>query len=114
MAPDSVDLIDEDDARSVFLALLEQVAYPAGADAHEHLDEVRAGNAEERHASLAGDGAGEQCLTGTGRSHHQDALGNAPAKLLKLLWVLEESDDLFQIILGFIGARDVGERDLVL
>ena len=41
----------------VRLALLEQVAHARRADAHEHLDEVRARHREERHARLAGDGA---------------------------------------------------------
>jgi hypothetical protein len=40
MSPDSVDLVDEDDAGGVLLALLEEVAHTAGADADEHLDEV--------------------------------------------------------------------------
>ena len=39
---DGVDLVDEDDRRGVLLGLLEQVADAAGADADEHLDEVRA------------------------------------------------------------------------
>ena len=39
---DGVDLVDEDDAGGVLLALLEEVAHAAGADADEHLDEVRA------------------------------------------------------------------------
>ena len=40
-------LVDEDDARRVLLALLEQVADAAGADADEHLDEVRAADREK-------------------------------------------------------------------
>ena len=36
-----VDLVDEDDARGVLLALHEEVAHARGADPHEHLDEVR-------------------------------------------------------------------------
>src|SRR6202043_2137696 len=67
MPADRVDLVDEDDAGRVLLALLEHVAYPAGADADEHLDEVRARDGEERHVGFAGDGAGEQGLAGAGR-----------------------------------------------
>ncbi len=61
---DGVDLVDEDDAGRVLLALLEEVADAARADADEHLDEVRAGDAEERHARFARDGAREERLAG--------------------------------------------------
>src|SRR3990172_3849193 len=62
LAADRVDLVDEDDARRVALGLLEEVAHPAGADANEHLHELGAGDAEEGHARLAGDGAAPQHL----------------------------------------------------
>src|SRR6478735_85176 len=55
LATDGVDLVDEDDARRVALGLVEQVADAAGADADEHLDELRAGDAEERHAGFTRD-----------------------------------------------------------
>ena len=40
MASDRVNLVDEYDAGRVLLALFEQVAHAARADAYEHLDEV--------------------------------------------------------------------------
>src|SRR6185437_12200665 len=64
MAADRVELVDEDDAGCRLLGLLEQVAYTAGADTDEHLDEVGAGDREERDPCLAGDRAGEQRLAG--------------------------------------------------
>ena len=76
---DGVDLVDEDDGRGVGLGLLEQVADPAGADADEHLDEVRAGDRVERHARLAGHRAGQQRLAGAGRAVQQHALGDLGA-----------------------------------
>src|SRR6201993_2322284 len=42
-----VDLVDEDDAGRVLLALFEHVADARGADADEHLDEIRARDREE-------------------------------------------------------------------
>ncbi len=57
MTADCVDFVDEHDAGRVLLGLFEHVANAAGADAHEHLDEVRARDGEERHVGLAGDGA---------------------------------------------------------
>ena len=79
-----VQLVDEDDARGLGLGLLEHVADAGGADADEHLDEVGAGEAEERHARLAGDGLGQQRLAGARRADQQHALGNPSAEDLVL------------------------------
>ena len=111
---DSVDFVDEDDAGGVLLALLEQVADAACAHADEHLDEVGAGDAEERHVGFAGHGAGQQGLAGSGRPDQQHALGNASAELLELLRLAQELDDFLELFLGFIHAGHVFERDLLL
>ena len=79
MAADRVDFVDEDDAGSVLLRLLEHVAHARGADADEHLDEVGTGNGEERHLGFARDGARQQRLAGTRRAHHEHALRNLAA-----------------------------------
>ena len=106
---DGVDLVDEDDAGRVLLGLLEQVAHARGADADEHLDEVGAGDAEEGHARLAGDGPRQERLAGAGRAEQQHALGDARAELLELLGVLEELLDLVQLLDGLVGAGHVLE-----
>ena len=77
VAADGVDFVDEDDAGRVLLALLEEVADARGADADEHLDEVRAADREERDVGLAGDRAGEQRLAGSRGAHEEHALGDA-------------------------------------
>jgi hypothetical protein len=51
-----VELVDEDDAGRLGLRVREEVADARGADTDEHLDEVRAVQAEERHAGFAGGG----------------------------------------------------------
>ena len=111
LAADGVDFVDEDDAGGVLLGLVEEVADAAGADADEHLDEFGTGDAEERHAGFAGDGAREQRLTGAGRADQQHALGDARAERGELLRVLEELDDFGELFLGFIDAGHVGEGD---
>src|SRR5579875_2041892 len=111
---DSIDFVDEDDAGGVLLALFEEVANAAGADADEHLDEIRAGDGEEGDVGFAGDGAGEQGLAGARRPDHEDALGDAAAELLEFLGFAEELDDFLELFLGFVDARDVLERDLFL
>ena len=111
MAADGVDLVDEDDAGRVLLGLVEHVAHAAGADADEHLDEVRARDREERHVGFAGDGARDQRLAGAGRADQQAAARNAAAEPLELLRVAQELDDLLQVDLGLVDAGDVLERD---
>ena len=114
MAADRVDFVDEDDAGGVFLALLEHVADAGGTDADEHLDEVRAGDSEERHVRLTGDGAREQGLAGAGGADQQHALGDLAAEALEFLRVLEELDDFLQLGLGLVDAGDVVEGDAAL
>ena len=114
MTADRVDFVDEDDAGGVLLALLEQVADAACADADEHLHEVRTRDAEEGHIGFAGYRAGQQGLAGSGRPDQQHALGNAAAQLLELLRFAQELDDLLQLFLGFIHAGDVFEGHLLL
>ena len=109
---DGVDLVDEDDGGGVGLGLLEQVTHAGGADADEHLDEVRAGDRVERHAGLAGDGAREQGLAGTGRAVEQHALGDLGADREELRGLGEELLDLVQLLDGLVGTGDVGEGDL--
>ena len=85
MTADGVDLVDEDDAGGVLLALLEEVAHTAGAYADEHLNEVGTGDGEERHIGFSGDRAGQQRLAGARRPDQQHAFWYAPAEPLELL-----------------------------
>ena len=114
MAADRVDFVDEDDAGRVLLGLLEHVAHAAGADADEHLDEVGAGNGEERHVGFAGDGARDQRLAGAGRADQQHAARNLAAEALELAGIAQELDDLLQVLLGLVDAGDVLEGDAAM
>ena len=105
LAADRVDLVDEDDARRVALGLVEQVAHAAGADADEHLDELGAGDAEERHARLTGDGARHQRLAGARRADEQHAARDARAERVELLGELQELDDFLELGLGLVDTR---------
>ena len=111
LAADGVDLVDEDDARAVPLGLVEQVADAAGADADEHLDELGAGDREERHAGLAGDRPGQQRLAGARRADQQHAARDARAERGELLRVLQELDDFLELGLRLVDAGHVVERD---
>ncbi len=109
MATDRVDLVDEDDARRVLLALAEQIPDTACADTDEHLDEVRARDREERNSGLARDRAREQRLPRARRADQQHTLRDPSAQARELLRVAQERDDLFELRLGFLDARDVRE-----
>ena len=111
MATDGVDLVDEDDAGRVLLGLLEHVADTAGADADEHLDEVRTRDGEEGDVGLAGDGASQQGLAGAGRADQQHAARDTAAETLELLRITQELHDLLQVLLGLVDARHILESD---
>ena len=74
---DGVDLIDKDDAGSLFLGLIEQITDLGSAHADEHLHKFRTGHGEEGHIGFTGYGLGKHGLTGSGRAYQQDALGHA-------------------------------------
>src|SRR5271170_3587082 len=111
MAADRVDLVDEDDAGRVLLALLEHVTHSAGADADEHLDKVGARNSEERHVRLAGDRPRQQGLARPGGTDQQHAFRDLAAEALKFLWVLQVLDDLLKLLLGLIDPGHVLKGD---
>ena len=113
MTTDRVNFVDENNARRGFLALLKHVADTAGADADKHLDEIGTADREEWDISLAGDGAGEQCLAGAGRPDQKHAFGNAPPEFLKLLRITQKLDQLLHFILGFLDSGDVAKSDLI-
>ena len=102
---DGVQFVDKDDRRRVLLCLVEEVAHAAGADADEHLDELRGGDAEERHARFAGHRSRHQRLAGARRADQQHAARQARAELVVFGGVAQEVDDLGQLLLGFFLAR---------
>ena len=114
MTAHRVDFIDENDAGSVLLALIEEVAHAAGAHADKHFHEIRAADGEKGDVGFPGDGARQKGLAGSGRAHQQDAFGNAPAQFLKSLRISQKFDDFLQLLLGFIHSGDVLEGDFLL
>src|SRR5206468_8669564 len=84
-----VELVDEHDAGRLRLGLLEEIADTCGANPDEHLHELRAAQAEERHVRLARDGARQERLAGTRRADKQHALRDAAAQVRVLLRILQ-------------------------
>ena len=110
LATDGVNLVDEDNARAVFLGLIKQVTDTRGTDTDEHFDEVRTRDGVERHSCLTSDGAGQQGLTGTGRTVEQNTTRNLRAELLVASWVLQEIPNLVELLDSLIGTSNVLER----
>ena len=112
LAADRVDLVDEDDGRSLFLGLLEEVAYAGGAHAHEHLHKVRATDGEERYARLAGNRLGKKGLARSRRANQQHAARNLGAHLLVASRLGKEVLNLLELLDSLVDARDVGKLGL--
>ena len=94
VASHGIDLVQKHDARTVSLGLLKQVAHARRAYADEHLDELGAGDGEERNPRLPTDRLGQQRLTRSRSPHQEHALGDARPKLDELLGLLEKLDHL--------------------
>ena len=111
---DGVELVDEDDRRGRVLGLVEEVAHAAGADADEHLDELRGRQPEEGHLGLAGHGPGQQRLAGAGLAREQHAARDAGARACGSARDAQEVDDLGELGLGLVDAGHVGEGGALL
>ena len=107
-----INLIDEDDGRGVLLRFVEQVTHAGGAEAHEHLHEVRASHRIERHACLACDCTRQQRLAGSRRAIQQHATRDASADLLVFRRILEEVLDFFDFLHCSVFAGHVFEAGL--
>jgi hypothetical protein len=111
LATDRVDFVDEDDARRTLLCLVEEIANAARADANEHLNELRTGDAEKRDARLARYRSGEQGLSGTWRSYEQNAARYARAECLELVGIFQELDNFDELFFSFLDSCHVRKRD---
>ena len=110
LATHRINLVDEDDGGGSLFRVLEQIAHAARAHAHEHLDEVRARDAEERHARLAGHSAREQGFAGARRAHEQAASRNLRAHGLVLGGIGQKVLNLLHLLHGLIDAGHIGKR----
>ena len=110
-AADRVDLVNEDDARRVLLRLTEEITHAARAHADEHLDELGARGGDEGDARLARDRARKQRLARSGRPLHNRPLGDLGTESRVLGRVLKEIDNLGELLLGAVAARNVLEGD---
>lgn len=112
LAAHGVNFVNEDNRRSGFLGVFEQVAHTACAYAHEHFNELRTGNAEERHLGLARNGARQQGLARTRGAHQQAAARNFRTQRTVLVGIHQEVFDFLEFFDRFIFACHIGEGDI--
>ena len=105
-----VELVDEDDARRLGLGLLEQIAHARGADADEHLDELRPAQAEERHAwpRRRRRAPAASCRCPAGRPAARPS-GCARRAFVYFFGFFRNSTISLQLVLGLVHAGHVGE-----
>ena len=111
-AAHGVDLIDEDNARTLLLGLFEEVPDPAGPHPDEHLHEVGTAQRKEGHLGLSGHGLGKQGLAGSRRAHEQRPFRNLGPEVGVFPGIFEELDDFAQLLFGPFEARYILEVDL--
>src|SRR3972149_1676729 len=114
MPANGINLINEDDARCMLLGLLEHITHTGRTNTYKHLDEIRTGDSKERDLGFAGDGLGQECFAGTGRTHHQDTTRNFAAEFLELARVTQELNEFADFFLGLFHTGDIIERHLDL
>mmetsp|Transcript_32894 Transcript_32894/g.77165 ORF Transcript_32894/g.77165 Transcript_32894/m.77165 type:complete len:234 (+) Transcript_32894:1058-1759(+) len=102
LAPNRVDLVDEDEAGRRLSRLGKHVTHTRRTHAHKHLDEVTAGDGEEWTLRLSRHRPGQQRLAAAGGTDQQRALGDARAELGVLARVLEEVDELHHLRLRLL------------
>mmetsp|Transcript_31319 Transcript_31319/g.50291 ORF Transcript_31319/g.50291 Transcript_31319/m.50291 type:complete len:330 (-) Transcript_31319:441-1430(-) len=102
LTADGINLINEDDARSVLLRHVKEITDTRSTNTNKELNEFRTGGRDEGNSSLSSGGTSEQGLTSTRRTLHNDTLRNLCSELSELLRVLEEFHDLLKFLLGLV------------
>jgi hypothetical protein len=110
-APDGVDLVDEDDGRRNLARFRKEPAHAAGADADDHLDELRGGRGEEGDVRLAGHRPRQERLPRSRRAFEQDAAGDRGAEPAIAPRITEHVDEFPQLVLHLVDPGDVVEGD---
>jgi hypothetical protein len=103
-----VDLVDENHAAPLS-GFAEQRFESRSAQSDQKTGDFGARDREERHASLAGNGARHEGFAGAGRTVHQDALGDPSAHFVEFAGRFEKLHDLAQLAHGAVVSRYVCE-----
>lgn len=130
LASDRVELVDEDDGRRRLACCRKQLANSSSSDSNVpvridlserprksekpggdlHLIELASRGREEVDSGFSSNCTSQQCLAGSRRSCKKHATRQAPAELFKLLWILEELNDLVEFMFCFLDAVNVLQK----
>ena len=104
-----INLVDKDDARSLLLCLVEQVAHTRSADTHKHLHKVRTRNREEWHICLASHSLRQQGLTRSRRAYQESSLRNLRSEFAIFRCIFQEVYNLHNLDLCLLQACNIFE-----
>ena len=109
LAADSVNLVDEENARGFGTRFVKELAHTRCTDADEHLHEFGTVDRKKTHPGFAGHGAGQECFSRAGRAEKKGAFRDAGAHFVVPLGVFKVVDDLFEFLLDVVEPGNVGE-----
>mmetsp|Transcript_7856 Transcript_7856/g.23167 ORF Transcript_7856/g.23167 Transcript_7856/m.23167 type:complete len:226 (+) Transcript_7856:1406-2083(+) len=106
-----INLINENNARSILLRLREDITHTRRTHTNEHFNKLRTRNRDEWDSSLTSHGLGQQSLARTRRSVKNDTTRDAAPIGRVHLRLLKEINDLRKLELGTIATSNVLECD---
>mmetsp|Transcript_11735 Transcript_11735/g.25389 ORF Transcript_11735/g.25389 Transcript_11735/m.25389 type:complete len:356 (+) Transcript_11735:1192-2259(+) len=109
LAPNSVDLVDEDNARRVLLCVCKQITHARSTHTYKHLHKFRARDRKERHSGLSSHCTRKQRLSGSWRALENNATRNLGANLRESLRFFQKLNHFRQFQLGLIAPSDLLE-----
>ena len=110
---DSIDLINENDARSGLLCRFEKVTDTRCTYTYIHFNEIRTRDREERNARFACDRLCKQSFSGTRRADKQNTARYFGAEFLEFFGILQKFNNLLKLFLFFISTCYIGKQHFV-
>ena len=110
----SVDLINKNNTRSIFLRILKKITHARCADTYEHFHKIRTRNTEKRHSRLSCNSFCKKCFSCSRRSFQQNAFRNTSAYLHIFFRRFQKIDDLRKFFFLFLQSRYICKRHLYL
>src|SRR5690242_1340642 len=114
LATDCIELVDEDDSRSLSAGSSEELTNALRTNTDVDLIEFGSRHIEERNTSFTGNSTCEQCLTSTRGTNEQNTLRQSATQLVVALRMLQKVDDIKKLFLGLITAVYVAESSVLV